>query len=94
MAGERLHPDVLSRIANGFGAIVPEHQVTFGHRRQSAAAKGNIYEIAVEGPRVSGIWPFRSGELESLARTCASANREAWGAVRVASAVEASREVS
>lgn len=66
MAGKRLHPDVLSR-AN-VSATVPDHKVIVQHRKGETGPSGNHYVIDISGPRIVGRWPFRSGELEKLAR--------------------------
>lgn len=66
MDGKRLHPDVLNR--TDVSATVPEHKVSVQHRSGDDSPRGNHYVVEISGPRVAGCWPFRSGELEMLAR--------------------------
>ncbi len=64
--GKRLHPDVLK--LTDVAATVPDHKVTVQHQSGEAGPRGNHYVIEISGPQTDGRWPFRSGELEILAR--------------------------
>jgi len=66
MDQKRLHPDVLNR--TDVSATVPGHKVVVQHQKGEAGPRGNHYVIEISGPRIAGRWPFRSGELEILAR--------------------------
>jgi hypothetical protein len=66
MDGKRLHPDILGRTE--LRSAVPEHTVMVQHRKGETGPQDNHYLIGVTGPRIMGQWPFRSGELEKLAR--------------------------
>jgi hypothetical protein len=73
MGEKRLHPDLLKKIAMHHGDIIPGHLVMVRHLSGAEALPaGNRYEIVIEGPRYIGTWPFRSGELEQLARAAYS----------------------
>lgn len=71
MDGKRLHPDVLKRLPQGFGSILPENQVTVRHvsGKELGRRKGH-YIITVDGPQ-GGKWMFHSGDLEKLSRAAA-----------------------
>jgi hypothetical protein len=66
MNGRRLHPEVLE--LSDVIATVPGHRVSVEHRKGKTGPSGNQYVIEVSGARIVGRWPFRSGELEMLAR--------------------------
>lgn len=67
MAGKRLHPDTLEQV--DLRNAIADHHVAVLHRSaKTAGVTSNHYVIEIDGPRIIGRWPFRSGELETLAR--------------------------
>src|SRR5579871_6533918 len=73
MGRGRLHPDTLEALPNGFGAILPGHQVEIVHvaAREFGRRRKGQYRIIVRGPVLGGGWHFSSGKLERLSRLAA-----------------------
>lgn len=75
MGEQQLRPEVLSRLPQGRGAIVPDHVVQITHQSGGELGdKRGRYTIEMWGNRWlggGGRWTFVSGRLEELARQAA-----------------------
>src|SRR5690242_11219984 len=66
----RLTPDKVLGIAGDIEAAIRHHHVTLEHRPKTPTGvkphQRGAYRLTIAGPRIDGVWTFRSGELETL----------------------------
>jgi hypothetical protein len=71
--GRQLHPNVLKDLPKIDSDLLDGHTTGVEHITAEAGEYGgNHYQVRIAGPRITGEWAFRSGELANLAREAVS----------------------